>query len=243
VPRSPVVVHRASGPLPPRFRRDGAPAPAAGARPQGRPHEALGPRCRHDLHVHSGAVEMSNSRQAPVRRLAVWATALILLFTALLVWVAVEHGRPLSWDRTLHATALQHRTQLLIVAAKAGQCRGGGGCLYPLGPGRSAVVPPAFMVAWGIDRHRHPHRRAGPAGRPGGAHRPPTATQSRLGGDRCRVFISVGAHRECDARCRTALSRLAAHRPLRPADRRHGRRALLGGPGRCQPRLPGSALA
>ena len=61
---------------------------------------------------------MSNSRQAPVRRLAVWATALILLFTALLVWVAVEHGRPLSWDRTLHAAALQHRTQLLIVAAK-----------------------------------------------------------------------------------------------------------------------------
>lgn len=47
-----------------------------------------------------------------------WATALALLFAGLLVWVALNHGHPLSWDRTLHAAALQHRSHVLIDAAK-----------------------------------------------------------------------------------------------------------------------------
>ena len=61
---------------------------------------------------------MTDSREASVRRPAVWATVLALLFTGLLVWVARNHGRPLSWDRTLHAAALQHRAQWLIAAAR-----------------------------------------------------------------------------------------------------------------------------
>jgi undecaprenyl-diphosphatase len=56
--------------------------------------------------------------EAPVRRPAVWATVLALLFVGLLVWVALSHGRPLGWDRSLHAAVLQHRARLLIAAAK-----------------------------------------------------------------------------------------------------------------------------
>jgi undecaprenyl-diphosphatase len=55
---------------------------------------------------------------APVRRPALGAAVLALLFTGLLVWVALDHGRPLSWDRGLHVAALQHRTQLLVAAAR-----------------------------------------------------------------------------------------------------------------------------
>jgi membrane-associated phospholipid phosphatase len=61
---------------------------------------------------------MTDSGQARASRPALWATVMALLFTGLLVWVALNHGRPLSWDRTVHAAALQHRTQLLITAAK-----------------------------------------------------------------------------------------------------------------------------
>jgi membrane-associated phospholipid phosphatase len=61
---------------------------------------------------------MTDSQEGAVRRSAVWAAALALLFTGLLVWVALHHGRPLSWDRTLHAAALKHRAQPLIAAAK-----------------------------------------------------------------------------------------------------------------------------
>ena len=43
---------------------------------------------------------------------------LALLFTGLLVWVALNHGRPLSWDRALHTAALHDRTHALIAAAK-----------------------------------------------------------------------------------------------------------------------------
>ena len=64
------------------------------------------------------AVEKTESRAESVRRSAVWATVLALLFTGLLVWVALNHGRPLSWDRTLHDAALKHRAQRLIAAAK-----------------------------------------------------------------------------------------------------------------------------
>jgi len=68
--------------------------------------------------VRSRAVERTDSREASVRRPAAWATVLALLFTGLLVWVALTHGRPLSWDRTLHAAALQHRAPPLTAAAK-----------------------------------------------------------------------------------------------------------------------------
>jgi membrane-associated phospholipid phosphatase len=61
---------------------------------------------------------MTDSRESSVRRAAVCATVLALLFTGLLVWVALSHGRPLSWDRALHAAVLQHRAQVLIAAAK-----------------------------------------------------------------------------------------------------------------------------
>jgi membrane-associated phospholipid phosphatase len=61
---------------------------------------------------------MTASREAPVRRLAVWAAVLALLFAGLLVWVALNHGRPLSWDQGLHAAALRHRAKPLIAAAR-----------------------------------------------------------------------------------------------------------------------------
>jgi membrane-associated phospholipid phosphatase len=61
---------------------------------------------------------MTASREASVRHSGLWASVLALLFTGLLVWVALNHGRPLGWDRTLHAAALQHRTPWLIAAAK-----------------------------------------------------------------------------------------------------------------------------
>jgi len=61
---------------------------------------------------------MTDSREASARRPALWATVLALLFIGLLVWVALNHGRPLSWDRTLHAAALRDRTRALIAAAK-----------------------------------------------------------------------------------------------------------------------------
>jgi membrane-associated phospholipid phosphatase len=61
---------------------------------------------------------MTASREAPVRRLAVSAAVLALVFAGLLLWVALNHGRPLSWDGALHAAALQHRAKPLIAAAR-----------------------------------------------------------------------------------------------------------------------------
>jgi membrane-associated phospholipid phosphatase len=61
---------------------------------------------------------MKASREAPLRRPAVWAAVLAVLFAALLTWVALNHGRPLGWDRALHDAALQHRGKQLIAAAR-----------------------------------------------------------------------------------------------------------------------------
>jgi membrane-associated phospholipid phosphatase len=80
--------------------------------------EALVPPDRHHLGVHPPAVDVAGARQASVRRPAVWATVLGLLFLGLLVWVALDHGRPLSWDRGLHAAVLRHRAPAMIAAAK-----------------------------------------------------------------------------------------------------------------------------
>jgi len=60
---------------------------------------------------------MTATREARVHRAAAWATALALIFIALLVWVTLNHGRPLGWDRALHAAVLQHRARSLITAA------------------------------------------------------------------------------------------------------------------------------
>ena len=66
----------------------------------------------------SRGLETTPSLEAPVRRPVLAAAVLALLFTGLLVWVALNHGRPLGWDRALHAAVLQHRAQWLIAAAK-----------------------------------------------------------------------------------------------------------------------------
>src|SRR4051795_8050857 len=54
----------------------------------------------------------------PARRGAVSAGVSALLFAGLLVWVALNHGHPLSWDGALHAAALRHRAKPLIAAAR-----------------------------------------------------------------------------------------------------------------------------
>src|SRR4051812_12158433 len=99
-----------------------SPRPRSSAAPSRMPadhsmvRDAREPRCRQDLGVRSGAGERIDSREPSVRRSVVWATLLALLFTGLLVWVVLNHGRPMSWDRTLHAAALKHRAQPLVAA-------------------------------------------------------------------------------------------------------------------------------
>jgi membrane-associated phospholipid phosphatase len=61
---------------------------------------------------------MTASREAPVRRLAVSAAVLALLFAGLLVWLALNHGRPLSGDAALQAAVLRHRATPLVAAAR-----------------------------------------------------------------------------------------------------------------------------
>jgi undecaprenyl-diphosphatase len=55
--------------------------------------------------------------EPPVRRLGVTAWLLGAALTAMLGWVLVHHRRPLTWDLTLHAAALAHRTPGLTAAA------------------------------------------------------------------------------------------------------------------------------
>jgi membrane-associated phospholipid phosphatase len=55
----------------------------------------------------------------PVRRLGVAAWILGAALTALIGWVVIHQGRPLSWDRAWHAAALVHRTPALTTAALA----------------------------------------------------------------------------------------------------------------------------
>jgi membrane-associated phospholipid phosphatase len=57
--------------------------------------------------------------EAPPRRLGPAAWALGAALAGLIGWVVAHHRRPLTWDLTLHAAALAHRTPALTAAALA----------------------------------------------------------------------------------------------------------------------------
>jgi undecaprenyl-diphosphatase len=61
---------------------------------------------------------MTGTQGTPARRPALWAAAAALLFLGLLLWVALDHGRPLSWDGALHTAVVHHRARWLVAAAK-----------------------------------------------------------------------------------------------------------------------------
>jgi len=41
------------------------------------------------------------------------AATLTMTFAALLAWILINHGHPLSWDSSLHVAARDHRTSAL----------------------------------------------------------------------------------------------------------------------------------
>lgn len=57
--------------------------------------------------------------EAPPRRVGPAAWALGAAIAGLIGWVVAHHRRPLTWDLTLHAAALAHRTPALTTAALA----------------------------------------------------------------------------------------------------------------------------